>query len=186
MRARRRGIPGGFDPSWDANNYAALGELPAIYAGRNDLVFEGKYFWKMPPDVETNVGPTVIHPLPKAYREMTERYSRQVEISELPDGAFSLRGYRAGQPFPNPANPHKGWKILANVWYRYLPHLLVGTQTVCTQDQYGSIRCGEKHVRLSQLSYNTGPDIPETVPGAQEKFYTLTKYVPSDSAIEVG
>lgn len=84
-------------------------------------LFEGKYFWKMPPDVEINVGPTVIHPLPKAYREATERYSRQVEISELPDGALSLRGYRGGQPFPNPADPHKGWKILANVWYRYLP-----------------------------------------------------------------
>jgi hypothetical protein len=28
-------------------------------------LFEGKYFWKMPPDVEIGVGPTVIHPLPK-------------------------------------------------------------------------------------------------------------------------
>src|SRR5229473_6713424 len=42
-------------------------------------LFEGKYFWKMSPDVVINVGPTVIHPLPKTYREATERYARQVE-----------------------------------------------------------------------------------------------------------
>ncbi len=36
-------------------------------------LFEGKYFWKMPPGVEINVGPTVILPLPKTYREATDR-----------------------------------------------------------------------------------------------------------------
>jgi hypothetical protein len=29
--------------------------------------FEGKYFWKMAPDVRMPVGPTIIHPLPKGY-----------------------------------------------------------------------------------------------------------------------
>ncbi len=135
-------------------------------------LFEGKYFWKMPPDVEIIVGPTVIHPLPKTYREATERYSKQVEISELPDGALSLRGYRGGQPFPNPADPHKGWKILANVWYHYLPHLLVGTHTLCTQDKYGSIRCGDNTFVYRQLSYNTDPGVPQTIPAAQGKYYT--------------
>jgi hypothetical protein len=138
-------------------------------------LLEGKYFWKMSPDVVINVGPTVIHPihpLPKTYREATERYSRHVEISELPDGALSLRGYRGGQPFPNPADPYKGWKILANVWYRYLPHLLVGTHTACTQDKYGSIRCGDNAFVYRQLSYNTDPGVPQTIPGAQGKFYT--------------
>jgi len=28
-------------------------------------LFEGKYFWKMPPDVQMKVGPTVLNPLPK-------------------------------------------------------------------------------------------------------------------------
>src|SRR5260370_5640548 len=27
-------------------------------------LFQGRYYWKMPPDVEMEVGPTVIHPLP--------------------------------------------------------------------------------------------------------------------------
>ena len=136
-------------------------------------LFEGKYFWKMPGDVEIDVGPTAVYPLPKTYREATERYSGHVEISEQPDGALSLRGYRGGQPFPNPTDPDKGWKILANVWYRYLPHLVVGTdETVCAQDKYSSIQCGAYTVVYRQLSYNTDPGIPETIPGVQGKFYS--------------
>src|SRR6266852_6217710 len=41
-------------------------------------LFEGKYFWKMPPDVEMEVGPTVIHPLPATYLAATEKYASQV------------------------------------------------------------------------------------------------------------
>src|ERR1700728_1009591 len=40
-------------------------------------MFQGKYFWKMPADVKMDVGPTVIHPLPKGYMEATEKYSGQ-------------------------------------------------------------------------------------------------------------
>src|SRR5260370_35934888 len=28
-------------------------------------LFQGTYFWKMQPDIEMNVDPTIIHPLPK-------------------------------------------------------------------------------------------------------------------------
>src|SRR5467141_1773531 len=31
--------------------------------------FEGKYFWKMPSDIEIDVGPTIDHNLPKAFVE---------------------------------------------------------------------------------------------------------------------
>jgi len=65
-------------------------------------MFEGKYFWKMPPDVQMEVGPTVVQPLPKNYLAATERYSDQVRIIELPNGGLALQGYRAGVPFPNP------------------------------------------------------------------------------------
>src|ERR1700730_3356700 len=34
--------------------------------GMQDL-FEGKYFWKMPPDVEINVRATKVYPLPAGY-----------------------------------------------------------------------------------------------------------------------
>src|SRR5437879_405885 len=90
-------------------------------------LFEGKYFWKMPSDVRMEVGPTVIHPLPKNYVEATEKYSSQIKLIEMPGGGLKLAGYRGGIPFPSLAEPHKGWKVLANLWYRYMPHLLVDT-----------------------------------------------------------
>jgi len=86
-------------------------------------LFSGKYYWKMPADVSMPVGPTVVNPLPKNYMAATEQYSGQVKVVERPDGGLSLDGYHGGLPFPNPQEPHKGWKILANVWYRYIPHL---------------------------------------------------------------
>jgi hypothetical protein len=55
-------------------------------------LFEGKYFWKMPPDVRIAVGPTVINPLPKSYLAATEKYSSGVKIVELPDGGLNLTG----------------------------------------------------------------------------------------------
>jgi Protein of unknown function (DUF1329) len=88
-------------------------------------LFRGGYYWKMPPDVEMEVGPTLIHPLPKTYLEATSKHASQVTLLELSDGGLSLNGYQGGIPFPNPTNPHKGWKILSNSWYRYIPHLLV-------------------------------------------------------------
>jgi Protein of unknown function (DUF1329) len=84
-------------------------------------LFEGKYFWKMPAGVQIEVGPTVTHPLPKNYLAATEQYAQQVRIKELPSGGLTLENYHGGIPFPNAAEPHKGWKLLANLWYRTSP-----------------------------------------------------------------
>ena len=135
--------------------------------------FQGKYFWKMPSDVEMEVGPTVIHPLPKGYVEATEKYSGQVKVVELPDGGLTLTGYQGGIPFPNPAEPHRGWKVLANLWYRYLPHLIVDTYGQgCLVDRSGSVNCKAAQIVSRQLAYNTDPNTPATFPGSEGKFST--------------
>jgi hypothetical protein len=90
-------------------------------------LFEGKYFWKMPAGVQIEVGPTVSHPLPKNYVAATEKYAQQVHIKELAGGGLTIENYHGGIPFPNPTEPHKGWKLLANMWYRYIPYLVVDT-----------------------------------------------------------
>lgn len=133
--------------------------------------FAGKYSWKMPSDVQMDVGPTVIHPLPKTYQEATEKYSGQVKIVDLPDGGLTLANYQGGSPFPNPTEPHRGWKILADVWYRYLPHLIVDTYgSGCTIDNGGRISCEAAQIISRQLSYNTDPGVPATIAGANGKF----------------
>jgi hypothetical protein len=136
-------------------------------------LFEGKYFWKMPADIRMEVGPTIIHALPPNYLAATEKYSGQVRIVELPSGGLNLTGYYGGIPFPSPAEPHKGWKILANLWFRYIPHLAVDTYGQgCYVDSYHNINCNAGILLFRQLSFNTDPGIPATIPGSEDKYFT--------------
>jgi hypothetical protein len=130
----------------------------------------------MPADVEMDVGPTVIHPLPKGYLRATHEYASDVKLVPLPDGGFTIAGYRGGIPFPKPAEPHKGWKILANFWFRYFPHLVVNTSDnmgfSCTLDSFDDAKCIKGLWVYRQLSYNTDPGVPTVIPGGEGKFYT--------------
>src|SRR5579863_7493137 len=124
-------------------------------------LFQGKYYWKMPADVAMKVGPTVNYPLPKGYLEATEKFASQVKIVELPDGGLTLTGYQGGIPFPNPAEPHKGWKVLANLWYRYLPRLVADTDGyTCGMNSMGGANCITYQFVLRQFAFNTDPWAP--------------------------
>jgi hypothetical protein len=92
-------------------------------------LFAGTYAWKIPADFRMLVGPLTSYPLPKAYQENTEKYSHLVAIKNLPDGRHTITGYVAGLPFPEPAEPMKGYKILVNNWYRYVPYLYCGNDS---------------------------------------------------------
>jgi Protein of unknown function (DUF1329) len=125
-------------------------------------LFQGTFFWKMPPGTEMTVGPTEVHPLPKTYIEATEKYSGQVQVVHTPDGGRDLKNYVGGLPFPNPQEPEKGYKVLANEWFGYVPHLLVvakpyGWASFCTDDRFGNINCQETDAVYRQLAYNTDP-----------------------------
>ena len=136
-------------------------------------LFQGQYFWKMPADVQMEIGPAIARPLPKNYAEATEKYASQVSIVELPSGGLTLQGFKGGAPFPDPQEPHRGWKVLADVWYRYIPHLIVDPYgTSCAQNSMGSINCSADLFVARQLSFNTDPGIPSTIPGVEGKFYT--------------
>jgi hypothetical protein len=139
-------------------------------------LFEGRAEWKMPDDVTMTVGPTVINPLPAGYMAATAKYSPTTKLVELPDGGLTIEGYQGGLPFPNPSEPHRGWKILADFWYRYIPHIVVNTPDnpgfTCTLDGLGNVNCLKGLWVARQLSYNTDPDTPGTFPSAAGKYYT--------------
>ncbi|MGH7935368.1 MAG: DUF1329 domain-containing protein [Candidatus Binataceae bacterium] len=143
--------------------------------GMIDL-FQGKYFWKMPADVKMNVRETKVYPLPKNYQAASEQFGSQTRVVHLPNGHMDIAGYVAGQPFPNPQKPDKGYKILANVWYSYLPHLYVNAPqnmaSSCTQDRFGNISCTKLVLVYRQLSYNTDPGIPRHDPRANDVWYS--------------
>ena len=83
-------------------------------------LFEGEYYWKMPSDVEMDVGPAVYNTfLPKTWVEATEKYGPQTQVEVLPNGHYVLKNYHGGTPFPDPQEPNKGWKILANVFWAF-------------------------------------------------------------------
>ncbi len=47
-------------------------------------LFEGGYFWKMPQDVELDVGPAIHNFLPKSWQLATEKYGSQITVEMLP------------------------------------------------------------------------------------------------------
>src|ERR1700719_5102420 len=91
--------------------------------GWMQIVFSGQYFYKLAPDQQIVVGPTIPKTLPKAYVANTEKYSGQVSLKELPEGATLIQHYTAGVPFPHPAEPDLGGQLLWNLCYRYFPRV---------------------------------------------------------------
>jgi hypothetical protein len=91
------------------------------------VLFEGKYYWKMPADVEIDVGPVHNGILPKTFLDATEKYSAQNSVEALPNGHYRVNNFHGGVPFPNPQEPNKGYKELANVFFAYVPAIITST-----------------------------------------------------------
>jgi Protein of unknown function (DUF1329) len=86
------------------------------------LLLENTLPFKVPADFEIVVGPTTSYPLPKKYREDTEKYDRQVKLVKLPSGGYTLKGYVAGIPFPDPGGDLEGVELLYDNYYNYQPY----------------------------------------------------------------
>jgi uncharacterized protein DUF1329 len=140
------------------------------------VLFEGQAYWKMPADVSMPVGPTVINPLPPGFLAATEKFGPSTKVVELPEGGLTIEGYQGGVPFLQPEEPHKGWKILADFWYRYMPHIVVNTPDnpgfFCTLDGFNNVSCTKGLWVARQLADNTDPGTPSSFPGAEGKYYT--------------
>jgi hypothetical protein len=101
--------------------------------------FQGGYFWKFPDDFQLKIGLTHHYSLPPDFIKDTEKYASQVHIVPLPNGGRTMTGYVAGLPFPNASEPQKGWKLLVNMWYVYVPHLFCGYDSFYLIDRFGHV-----------------------------------------------
>ena len=139
-------------------------------------LFEGKYFWKMPEGVELEVGPTIHNFLPKAWRDTTEKYGAQTTVEVLPNGHYVMHNYHGGTPFPNPQDPNKGWKILANAFWAYQPAVYVNAPenvgSVWANDRYGNVNQTTIDVVYRWSAYITDPNFPPTMTYAPGTWYT--------------
>jgi len=99
---------------------------------------------KCRPTPQIMVGPSHVGGiLPRGWVEATEKYGKQTEVDVLPNGHYAIKNYYGGTPFPDPEEPHKGWKILANVFWAFVPALYVNSPsnygTVWAVDRFGNI-----------------------------------------------
>jgi Protein of unknown function (DUF1329) len=140
-------------------------------------LFSGKYGLRMPTDVEINVGPPIHIVAPSSFRQASERYSGEVRVVHLPNGHNDIANYIAGEPFPAPQGPDKGYEILADLWYTYSPHLAVGMPgrglwSVTMLDRFGNATKATWAFVYRQLAFNTDPGVPRAESRLSEAFYT--------------
>ena len=140
-------------------------------------LFSGKYGLKMPNDVEMDVGPPIHIVAPGSFRQASEKYSGEARVVHLPNGRNDIVNYVAGEPFPVPQGPHKGYEILADLWYTYSPHLAVGMPgqglwSVTMLDRFGNATTARWAFVYRQLAFNTDPGVPRTDPRSAGAFYT--------------
>jgi hypothetical protein len=93
-------------------------------------LFEGIYYWKIPQEAVLEVAPAVHDFLLKSWIDRTEKYSGQVSVEVLPNGHYVLHNYHGGSPFPDPQEPNKGWKILADVNWPSGPQCMSTPRTI--------------------------------------------------------
>ena len=140
-------------------------------------LFSGAYGLKMPTDVEIDVGQSIHILAPGTFRQASEKYSGRVRVVHLPNGRNDIANYVAGEPFPVPQGPDKGYEILADLWYTYSPHLAVGMPgggpwNVTMLDRFGNATNASWAFVYRQLAFNTDPGVPRTDPNSPGAFYT--------------
>ena len=101
-------------------------------------LFNGKYTWKIGPGPEyaMEVGPTIPIPLSAKYLADTKKYAGGVRLEKVATGGYTIRNYVAGIPFPNPAEPEMGIKLMYDVWFPYHPFVLDMPIVSITVDQF--------------------------------------------------
>jgi hypothetical protein len=150
-------------------------------------MFAGSVFWKFPPDFQLVVGPPHHYQPPTTYVANTEKYASQVKIVNLPDGGHSITGYVAGLPFPNPSPPLKGWKILVNEWYRYVPWIICSSKPgyqVILKDRFGSMYTERTALVYRRMSHISDYDKPITDPQAQGIDYSEWVQLPAPEQVK--
>jgi hypothetical protein len=140
-------------------------------------LFQGTYGWKMPADVQIPVGPAHLGGnLPKTWVEATEKYGAQTGFDVLPNGHYQIKNYYGGTPFPNPQDPHRGWKALANVFWAFVPALYVNSPTnygtVWAIDRFGNVAPSSFDVVYRWSAYITDAGFPHQETYAPGSWYT--------------
>ena len=137
-------------------------------------LFGGQYGFKVGDgdDFAMVVGPTIDTPPPKQVRADAEKYGHQTELVNLPSGGFGVKGYVAGMPFVNPAEPNLGTKIMFDLWYDFWPFLIRYHSHFFIEDRYGNTTPEESIATTWQLMHLSDPPYPIDLPYAAGIFHS--------------
>jgi len=129
-------------------------------------VFGGGYNWKLDatPDSTVVVGPTIFAPQPKQFLSDTEKYSSQMKLVKLPQGSYTVKGYVAGIPSPNPTEPDLAAKVYFNAYYEYRPFISWYSDLGWQVDSYRNVSLSDTESILFRLSHLSDPGYPSNPP----------------------
>jgi hypothetical protein len=141
-------------------------------------LWAGKFFWKLPPNAEIDVGPSHSIPLPKKYQQDTEKYSGQVKLVPNHDGGFVLENYVAGVPFPDPKGPEVGIQILYDEYYAYIPYLITTYAHLgFTMDRFMNKVSNEVREVNFKVKHLSDPGKPVNMPNSADMFITQNNII---------
>jgi Protein of unknown function (DUF1329) len=140
-------------------------------------LFAGDDYWRLPNDLEIDVGPAIPVPLPRRYLADTVTFGKQVKLEKSPQGRYVLEGYVAGMPFPSATSDLRlePYELFYNTYYHYGPRLQRSINCVYAADSYGNFTLGSvDDVIYSQLMYLSDSGFPRVIPNSNDHF--LVKY----------
>lgn len=175
--AAKAGLPGAPQPGTQIS-YANWQQYKDFMPPAMQALFTGQYFWKMPPDIRIEVGPSKPMPLPPAFLADTEKNAGRARLKKLPDAGYIPEGYVSGVPFPNPLSQSAlaPYAIFYNLYYHYNPRLQRSIFCSYSGDSYGNFTAsGQVDVVYSQLTHLSDPTMPTTVHTTGDFFFA--KYI---------
>lgn len=125
------------------------------------VVLSGKHpVWKLPPDWEVDVGPTIDYPLPKSFLEASEKYNGQARLKKLDNGAYTIENYTAGIPFTDISGPDAAYRLLYDQYYHYSGAMNYYRSTGHEVDRYGNRTSLDSYQVYLQFTHVTDPGFP--------------------------
>lgn len=131
------------------------------------ILFSGSYRFHIGtgPDYVIEVGPTIPIVLPKQVMLDTEKYATQAKLIKLDDGGYTVSGYVAGVPFPNPTEPDKAAKVIFDLWYSFKPYVVDVVYSGESIDSQFSVRASNQESIAWKLDHLSDTGYPRTLPG---------------------
>jgi hypothetical protein len=134
--------------------------------------YSGDYHWHIGagPEFTITVGPTSNLPLPKKFLEDTEKYHNQVGVDKLSDGGYTIKGYTAGVPFPNPTEPLMAVKVMYDAWLPWRPFVSRYYTWDRIVDRYGNVSPEDTDDTFFEMAYLSDEGYPTETPAGRDYF----------------